>query len=157
MVEKVKVDLKRVLSALDKRTPNWYDTLSSEEQQSIGIYQIMRFMSSCKSNIPDIRDHYLTMVNELVNVNYNLLSKHPDIQFRLLQLTGVGTTQYHEWIAPGKRQKNSQVKEWLTSIMVECNDDEIDLFHDMHTQDELKEMARDYGLQDNEVKALFKK
>lgn len=157
MVKEQKLPLKTVLSAIDKRKFDWYDTLSEEEKKQVGIYQMMRYMSSCKTNSRDIRDHYLIMTNELVNCNYGVLSAHPDFQFRLLQIVGIGRDVFHEWIPPGKRKKKNPVKEWLSELYYEYSDDEIDTLFQVTPIDQLKELARDHGLQDKEIKELFKK
>lgn len=144
-----------MLKAIDTRNYKWVSNLSDEERKSISPWVLMRFVSACNSNNDDIRDHYLIMVNEIINLDFNTLSKHPELQFRMMQLIGLGTPQYHPWIAPGKRQKKDKIGEWLMRSYPSCNDDEIGILR-QQSKAELKELAGDQGLTDKEIKDLFK-
>jgi len=153
-----KLDIKTVLKAIDTRDISWFNSLSDEEKKKLTIWQLMRFVSSCDSKNKSINHHYLTMTNDLVNVHFNTLKNHPELQFRLLQVCGIGTSQYHAWIAPGKRSKDNKIAEWVSQALYpQFNDDEIDLFLSKNTKDDLKQIAIEMGLQDKEITELFGK
>lgn len=151
-----KLPLPDVLKAIDTRNTNWFNKLSDEQKKSLSPWVLMRFISSCNSNYEEITHHYLQMTNEIVNLDFNELKGHDDLQIRLMQIVGLGTKQYHPWIAPGKRQAKDKIVEWLSTIYTECNEDEIDILRSQ-TDAELKELAAECGMSDKQIKELFKK
>ena len=150
-----KLTIKEEMRAIDQRDVGWWDTLTEEEKKKISPWVLMRYTSACDTNHDEIRDHYLTMTNELVNVHFNTLRHHPQLQHRLLQIVGIGKSQYHPWIAPGKRKKKNRVAEWLLELYPHLNDDELDI---MLTTDkkQLKALAEQAGLTDKQIKEIFK-
>jgi len=150
-----KLSIKEEMRAIDQRDMGWWDTLTEEEQKKISPWVLMRYTSACDTNHDEIRDHYLTMTNELVNVQFNTLRHHPQLQHRLLQIVGIGKTQYHPWIPPGKRQKKNKVAEWLVSLYPDVNDDELDILLQSDKK-ELKVLAEETGMTDKQIKDLFK-
>ena len=150
-----KLTIKEEMRAIDQRDVGWWDSLTEEEQKKVGIWILMRYTSACDSNHDQIRDHYLTMTNDLVNVQFNTLRHHPQLQHRLLQIVGIGKSQYHPWIAPGKRQKKNKVAEWLLTLYPGINDDELDILLES-PKAELKSLAQSAGMTDKDIKALFK-
>lgn len=155
MVMSNKLSIKEEMRAIDQRDVGWWDSLTEEEQKKVGIWILMRYTSACDSNHDQIRDHYLSMTNDLVNVQFNTLRHHPQLQHRLLQIVGIGKSQYHPWIPPGKRQKKNKVADWLIKLYPSINDDELDLLL-QSTKAELKALAEQTGMTDKDIKALFK-
>lgn len=155
MVMSNKLSIKEEMRAIDQRDVGWWDSLTEEEQKKVGIWILMRYTSACDSNHDQIRDHYLTMTNDLVNVQFNTLRHHPQLQHRLLQIVGIGKSQYHPWIPPGKRQKKNKVADWLIKLYPSINDDELDILL-QSTKAELKRLAEQTGMTDKDIKALFK-
>lgn len=150
-----KLTIKEEMRAIDQRDAGWWDTLTPEEQKKISPWLLMRYTSACDTNHDAIRDHYLTMTNELVNVQFNTLRHHVQLQHRLLQVVGIGKSQYHPWIPPGKRQKKNNIAEWLLTLYPGINDDELDILLET-SKSELKSLAQSAGMLDKEIKALFK-
>jgi hypothetical protein len=150
-----KLTIKEEMRAIDQRDMGWWDTLTEEEQKKISPWVLMRYTSACDTNHDEIRDHYLTMTNALVNVHFNVLRHHPQLQHRLLQIVGIGKTQYHPWIAPGKRQKKNKVAEWLLELYPGLNEDELDILLQSDKK-ELKALAEETGMTDKQIKDLFK-
>ena len=150
-----KLTIKEEMRAIDQRDVGWWDTLTEEEKKKISPWVLMRYTSACDTNHDEIRDHYLTMTNELVNVQFNTLRHHPQLQHRLLQIVGIGKSQYHPWIAPGKRQKKNKVAEWLLTLYPHLNDDELDIMLQSDKK-ELKALAERAGLTDKQIKEIFK-
>lgn len=150
-----KLTIKEEMRAIDQRDAGWWDTLTEEEQKKVSPWVLMRYTSACDTNHDQIRDHYLTLTNDLVNVQFNTLRHHPQLQHRLLQVVGIGKTQYHPWIPPGKRQKKDKVADWLLSIYPHLNDDELDILLESDKK-EIVALAESAGMSDKDIKALFK-
>lgn len=150
-----KIDLKSVMKAIDTKDIDWYDNLSDDEKNEVNIWQLMRFTSSNNSSLFDIKYHYLYATNELVNVNFNVLRKHPELQFRLLQVVGIGSAQFHPWIKPSKSHKKNNLTEYLKTIFSECNDDELEIIASNDKKD-IKIYLKERGLTDTEIKEVLK-
>lgn len=152
--------IKQEMAAVDKRQFDWYDNLSDEDKKSLSMWVLMRYVSSTSSNVDEINEHYLTMTNELVNVNFSDLIKHPELQFRLMQCVGVGTNQFHNWIKPMKRKKDTSSNPKLFGFYEQqfphFNDEELAHLVKIQNIDEVKETLRDAGLDDKQIKAMLK-
>ena len=61
---------------------------------------------------------------------------------------------YHEWIGLGKKINNSKKTKLLESLYPNMKNDEIELLLEISTNDELKELARELGWSDKEIKDL---
>ena len=72
-----------------------------------------------QKEIDEINHYYLTTVNDLVNVHFSQLIKHPKLQYRLMQIAGIGSEQFHPWIAPGKRKKSKTGNDKLVNFFVD--------------------------------------
>jgi hypothetical protein len=88
------LDIKDVLSNLDCNNYEYYNNLSDDEKKEISSFVLMRFLSSSSGNYPE---HYLLCVNDIVNYNFSILNKHPNLMWMSLALCGIGSKQYHPW------------------------------------------------------------
>ena len=105
-----KLSIKEEMRAIDQRDRGWWDSLTEEEQKKVGIFVLMRYTSAVQTKNPDIEYHYLALTNELVNKHYNILRRDPQLQHKLLQCVGLGSTQFHPWIPPSKQRKSKAGK-----------------------------------------------
>ena len=62
------------MSNLDKRNKNWYNSLTAEQKKAFSTWMMMRYASSVQGKNAA---HYLFMINELVNKNFEDIYKHP--------------------------------------------------------------------------------
>lgn len=150
-----KLNIKSEMKAIDCKEKDWYDSLTDEEKSQISLWQLMRFTSSCNSKIQDINNHYLIMTNELVNVNFNKLKKEKELQFKLLQIVGLGTKQFHPWIHPPKKEKKDLLHEWLVEKFPELNDDEINLIKS-NDKNTIINYMKEHGIDDKTIKEIMK-
>jgi len=152
--------IKEEMSALDRRNFDWYSNLSEEDQKSLSMYVLMRYAASTNSKVVEINEHYLTMVNELVNVNFNDLRKHPELQWRLMQCAAIGTSQFHQWIKPMKKKKegskNPKLFDFYERQFPHFSDDEIEYLINSQSKTEIKEVLVEHGLSDKDIKAILK-
>lgn len=151
-----KLTIKNEMSAIDTKNRGWYASLTDEEKKKVGIWVLMRYCSSVKNNILDIEEHYLEFTNELVNVHFNTLWHHPELQFKLMQALGIGKQMYHPWLAPGKKGTESALFKWFAEYYKEYNDDEILLLIQSMSKDELKDMFEQHNMEAKEIKKLLK-
>ena len=151
-----KIPLKDQLAAIDTKNKDWWNTLDEESRNKMSMWTMMRFCSSTSSRVKEINEHYLVMTNELVNVNFNDLRHHPELQFALMTTVGLGTKQYHQWIPPGKRKSlknvNKNMYELILKLNPELNDEEIALVINSMDKEEKIEFLEDAGIEKKKVK-----
>lgn len=91
-----------IMPAIDRRDMKRYSKLTTEERKGFSFPIVMRTASSVQGD-PNVRDWYLLSINERVNKHGALLSRHPELQYRLMASCGVGSRQNHPWIAMPKK------------------------------------------------------
>lgn len=112
----------------------------------------MRFMSSSQS----LPEHHLTMVNDLVNNNFNALSNHKELQWKLLSLCGTMKKQYHPWIPPPKGLKKNKLEETLVKFFPLLKDDDLEMLININSREDLENFLKDNGYDDKNIKELLK-
>ena len=137
---------------MDMRNFDFYASLTDEQKKEISIWVLMRYMSSSGSKAVD---HLLT-VNDFVNHNFNDLSKHPELQWKLLAVCGTGKKQFHPWVPPPKGKKKNKLQTALSEIFPLLRTDELDLLSKINSKDEIKEFLIDRGLEEKQVKDILK-
>ena len=149
-----KLDLfKQILPALDRRDKSFYAKASEEVQKELAkqVWPLTRWMSSTKNS----SEHHLLLINDVVNKNSADLKRHPELQWQLLALCGIGKTQMHQWIAPPKGIKKNKVEEALLKIFPLLKNDELTLLLTINNNDNLTALFKDAGLTDKEIKELL--
>lgn len=147
-----KIPLGKMLSALDKRDKDFYDNLSDDEKKDFSAWLCMRWASSTSS----YSEHYLLMVNDFVNNNFSDFNKHPEMQWKLLSVVGCGKQVKHTWVAPPKKLKKNKLKEFIHSIYPIYSDEELDLYLKINTDDDIIDLAKEYGLDNKDIDQLLK-
>ena len=147
-----KVPLREMLNALDRNDFDFYSRLDEDQKKAFSPWLAMRYASSAKGTDAY---HYLLMVNDIVNVDFSVLKKHPELQWKLLATCGIGHNSYHPYIAPGKKKKTSKVHKFLQNLYPTLNEFELDLLVAINDNNELHKLAEDYGYQDDDIKDLF--
>ena len=125
-----KLNIKEEMRAIDTKDRPWFDSLTDEEKKKLSPWLLMRYTSNCNDKM--FTEHYLEWTNEVVNVHFNKLRKHTQLQFQLLQLVGLGKPVFHAWIQPGKAQKKNKLQAWIAENYNMLNDDEIDWIDKYH-------------------------
>jgi len=148
-----KLNIKEEMRAIDVKDRTWYESLTDEEKKKLGLWLLMRYTSNVQGKEAE---HYLEWTNEAVNVHFNTIRKHPQLQFQLMQLVGIGSTVYHPWIQPGKAGKKNKLQSWFAEHYSHLNDDELDIMLSS-TKAELKQLLEEHGLKNKEIKDLIGK
>jgi|TARA_B110000211_G_C14003801_1_gene519819 hypothetical protein len=150
-----KLNIKEEMRAIDAKDRAWWDSLTEEEKKKIGIWLLMRYTSNAGDK--QFTEHYLDWTNEVVNVHFNKLRKHPQLQFQLMQLVGLGKSTFHPWIPPGKGMKKNKIQNWVIENYNHLNDDEVEIFISTKTKEEFIELFEEYGMTKKQIKELTKK
>lgn len=146
----------QTLPALYTGDHGFYDRRTEDERKEIHPLVLMRWMSSTKNS--EKAGDFLCLVNSLVNVDFWDLTNHPELQWKLLCVVGSemgGRSQRAEWIAGPKKQATGKVDNMLLSLYPSLNNQELALARSKLTKDSLKQLLRDMGMPDDEVKPIL--
>lgn len=156
---KEKLPLSSMLKAIDCRDKTFFKKLSAEQQKLFSSWTITRFISSA-SGIADIKEWYLLMTNEIVNHNSKDLRLYPDLQYLLLTIVGSGSEkQFHPWIPPGSKEKNTKtplLDDILHDYYSDLEEQEFDVVSKINDLDDYISMAKQLGLDEKEIKEITK-
>ena len=148
-----------MLYNLDVGNKEWYNSLDSELKKTFSSYVSMRFASSVKSN-KILQESYIESVNEFCNKYFSTIQKHEGdslLFWKLLCLCGSGQKQFHPWLkAPKGKGKKTKIFDFLQSCYPNYKNDEIETLINVLDKKEIKELAKQAGLDDKEIKLLIK-
>lgn len=140
------------LSAMDNGNMEFYISLTPEQKKEISLWILMRYMSSSQGDAVQ----HLTLVNDIVNIDFNIISKHPELQWKLLALCGTNKKQFHAWIPPGRKAKKNKLEEALINLNPLLKDDELELLQLINTLDDFKDYFKENAFDDKTIKDIFK-
>jgi hypothetical protein len=149
-----KLTIKNEMAMFDGKVRNFYDSLTDEERKKFGVFLMVRYGSSVKG-IPELEEWYLRSTNERLNVNFFDLGKHPKLQWLLATTVSPGMgNQFHEWISPKKKDSsNNKVIKFLRTQYPDLDDDDIELLAEINSRDDIKQLARDNGWDEKQIKS----
>lgn len=147
-----KFDLfKEILPALHKNDVDFYGNLTEEQQKEISPVVLMRWMSLVDNEI-----YHTIMTNELVNIDFWDLVKHPELQWKLLALVGDGKKPIHKWVP---KTTSSSKTEKLDKILLKLNSglnkQELDIIKKRHNNESLTFFLKSLGMDDNQIKEII--
>lgn len=148
-----KLDLQTVLQAIDRKDLDFYDRLTDEEKKAYVPLVLMRFISSLTDQNRNVA-YAVIATNDVVNIGFWSLSKHPELQHKLLCVAGLGGKQYRPWIAAKKGRKANKINAWLLERYPDLNDDELDLLKDQWDVKSWTSFLKGSGIGDAEVKEM---
>lgn len=145
----VKLDIKRVLKAVDQRNFDFYNSLSEEEKKAFSPYVLMRFTSNVEGN-RDLQEWFIETTNEYVNKNYFLLaSKHKELLWKLYASTGIGTSLYHPYLSTTGKENNKNNYSKIENLVAELNPSmkmsDVRLLVKLMTKEEISELLEGHG------------
>lgn len=148
-----KIPLDKMLHAIDNNDQHFYENLDEEQKKEWSAWLSMRYASSATGSDAY---HYLLMVNSLVNVDFNTLRNHPDLQWKLLSLCGTGSKSFHPWIAPPKKGKRSKAYDFLLETYPQMNPKDVQDLCDILSKEELIQLCLESGLDKKQAKDIAK-
>jgi hypothetical protein len=154
-----KLSIFEVMKLIDQDSKWLWSEVSEEQQKAIknDLYILNRWISSVNSNNREIVEHFVLATNEYYNKNWNDLSKHPELQWKLLCMCAHDSksTMKHAWIANKKRTGNNKISKFLETLYPNKKSDEIELQASLMTLDDAKELARLYGYDESQIKKIL--
>lgn len=110
--EKTEINLFEVLSALDRKDYNYYDSLTEEQRRKIVPFMLTHWMSAIKGK-HELQNYYILSTEYNANryLFNEFIGKHPKLQWLMLCASSPGLgKQFHQWI-PMIRDRVSNLKE----------------------------------------------
>ena len=145
-----KLPIKDILAAIDMGAFNVWDELTDEEKKQVSFYLLNRYVSSVKGN-REKQELAVFKTNEYYNKHFFTLQKHKKLLWQLLCISGnTKSIAYHEWIGykkKGANDKNKVVK-FLMQMYPNKKQDEVELLAQISTKKEIKEWAKEHGIED---------
>ena len=149
-----KLDIWDVLKNADKNNLNYYESLGVEERKAIAPLVLMRWLSVVSNENPNA-EHYIIAVNDIVNVGFFDLAKFPDLQWKLLAVCGVGSSQRHDWIKAPAKVVTNRFDNLILQLNPSLNNLELELAKSKFTKAGLQQLCRDFAMEDNEIKPII--
>lgn len=151
--KKEKIPLQSMLMAMDTNNIHFYDKLTPGQKKEFSPWLAMRFSSSASGRHAE---HCLLMTNDFVNSDFGSLYTHPELQWQLLAVCGVGTKQHHPFLRPGKKKGKNKIQAELSKLYSWMRSDELALMEHVNSKDELKELFASAGHSNKEIKEILK-
>ena len=144
MSEKKKfLDLKQQLRSLDLRDKNYYKNLSEDDRKLFTAFLSMRYASSVEGDA-FFQEHYIESVNKFVNMNFWTLSKHKDLQWKLLSMCGSTRVMFHPYIHGGAKGKSKdKTRDEVSKHLPNAKNSDIDLFMEINDTKDIKAWLKD--------------
>jgi hypothetical protein len=154
-----KVELKEKLAAVDLNAKDLWDELDDVNRKALKseLFILNRYVSSVKGQPREIQEHFVLSVNEYFNKHWNTLQKHPQLLWQLLCMCGHESRKvfFHEWLGLKKKKGDTKRLKFLLKIYPNRKQDELEMLTELMDLKEFKELAKDFGYSDKEIKELF--
>jgi len=148
------LNIRNEMAQFDRKNRDFYDSLTDEERKKFSPFLMIRWGSSV-GGVADLQAYYVMSCNERLNKHFFDVNtaQHKKLQWLLATTVSPGMgTQYHQWIAPKKRENNNKTIKFLRELYPELKEDEIKLMSELNTKDDLKQHARQLGWDDKRIK-----
>ena len=149
-----KLDINIEMKAFDSKDRNFYDDLTDDERKKFSTYMMLKWGANVEGS-SDLKEWYLRVHNERVNLNFFDLNKHPKLQWLSCTTVSPGMgSKRHYWI---KSQKNEgrKIRKFVEAQFPGLKEDEIDLMLELNDDESFKNMARDLGWDEKRIKDEF--
>jgi len=151
-----KLDMFRALEAANRKDWNFYDKLTDDEKKGFAAPVMMRWLA-CPSDRVGITASQLYLINNYINPDFWLSTKHPGLVWRLF--CAIGTKKLtkggmnYSYIKANSRKSHS-IDNILLSINPRLGDAELTVIKSRMTRDKYINLLRDMGKQDKVIKEL---
>jgi hypothetical protein len=147
------LDIKRELSAVNRRDYNFLDNLPEDEAKTFNAYVFMRYISNPRGD-RDLHEWSIERTNEMVNKNHWDLSKnHRNLLWKLSASVGTGMNIGYQYLASGKKEKANKIEKLLAELYPAMKMSEIKLLATMMDKQDKEELFDKMGFDKKQRKA----
>lgn len=145
-----KLSIQNEMAQFDRKTRDFYDSLTDEERKKFSNYLMIRWGSAVHGS-RELQEFYVIATNERLNKHFFAVNRHPKLQW--LMATSVSPdmgVQRHQWIASSKKDKTKKnnTKKILSELFPNYKSSDIDVLDKILTKEEVEELERDHGKSD---------
>jgi hypothetical protein len=145
MAAQHKLDIFDTLTAIDRRDFGFLERQQEDARKGFAGPVVLRWASAVGNG--EMGDYMLLMVNAKANLNFFDIGDHPDLQYRLLAASGVGSKQRHQWIAmPSRKRSANALHDFLSKYWPDASDLELDILLGQFTRESFTEFVHECGL-----------
>lgn len=153
MAKEYKLDIFDVLNAIDRRDGAFLGRQDEDAKKAFAPRVVLRWAGSVRGREAAA---YMTYMNEVVNVQFDDLNDHPELQFRLMAVCGAGSRQQHDWIPMTKIGKAApKINAFLLRFWPLASASEIDLLLSKFDSTSFEEFVNGSGCSPEEAKSLI--
>jgi hypothetical protein len=146
------LDIGKVLTAVDLRNYDFYDSLNEAELKEFSPYVLMRYVTNSNHSLPEIREWYVETVNERINKNHWELSKnHEQLLWKLYASSGVGEKTDHIYL-PALKYEFDKFEKLIAELNPAMKPQEVKLLASLMTEDERAELLDNMGFDKKQKK-----
>lgn len=153
-----KLNITYEMQRFDLKDRDFFDDLDEQEQKKFSPYLMIRW-GSCVQGDPVLESYYLMSTNEQLNKNFFDISTSKHKKFQWLMATSVSPgmgSQRHNWISPKKKtSNNNKTEKFLAKLYPYLKPDEIKLMARINDKKDIKELAKQHGLDDKQIKEFL--
>lgn len=140
-----KLPIKDILAAIDMGAKSVWKELSDEQKKQVSFWLLNRYVSTVQGS-QEKQQLAIFKTNEYYNKNYMEVSKHPELQWQLLCMSGATEKiEYHPWIGFKKKTSNNKRLKILQEIYPNTKEDELELLASISTKKDIQELAEEHG------------
>ena len=152
-----KLSIKDETAAIDMGARDLWDNFTDEQRKQISFFLLNRYASSIKTSDRDAQELAVFKTNEYFNKNFFLLSKHPKLLWYLVCMCGNENKKiyFHEWIGHKKKTGDNKITKFLEDKYPNMKRDEIEMLAQMVDKKDIKQLAKDLGMTDAEIKKVL--
>lgn len=152
-----KLTIKDETAAIDMGARDLWDNFTDDQRKQISFFLLNRYASSIKTTSRAEQEMAIFKTNEYFNKNFFNISKHPKLLWYLLCMTGNDAKKiyFHEWIGFKKKTSDDKVYKFLESKYPNAKRDELEMLALLTDKSEIKQLAKDMGLDDKQIKKLL--
>ena len=154
-----KLSIASEMMAFDNKDRNFYNSLTEDERKKFSTYLMIRW-GSCVSGSADLQTYYLQSTNLRLNKNFFAVNKTQHDKLNWLASTTVSPgmgNQRHNWLSLKKKDggTTAKVEKFLATLYPAMKLSDISLMAKLNTNAAIKELAKEMGYSDKEIKAML--
>jgi hypothetical protein len=146
------------MAQFDYKNRGFYDDLSEEEKKKFAPFLMIRWGAAVEGNA-DMQAYYLMSCNEKLNKQFFDISasQHKKLLWLLATTVSPGMgKQYHKWLAAKKKEgNNNKAEKFVAELFPHLKPDEVKLMAQINSKDDLKQLAKQHGIEDKKIKELL--
>jgi hypothetical protein len=141
-----KLDIFKMLGAMDRKDYKFYDNLSEDERKGFSAFLALKWGASVEGG-REVEHYYLAATNHYCNKYWYDINKHPKLQWLELcaAAPGIGRAK-HKWLTPKKKEtkKNDHTKV-LAELFPNVKRDDIELLSKLVSKKEVNDYIKQHG------------